>query len=186
MNLVAQSYGSNYKFNSSVNKLYFGFFKETLNANGYITWNTTSKCFNNNKLSGIFISVNSHADAYGSLENGGNPDGKMKDKDTFYLDRVLAHEMTHAVMMINIDSFNDLPQFIKEGTAELVHGIDDDRKPLIEYLANNPDALKNSLDIFDHGTGNTTMYAGGYMFLRWLAKQGAEHYSSSNLSVSKQ
>ena len=45
----------------------------------------------------------------------------------FYLDRVLAHELTHAIMAAKIDNFQDIPTFITEGMAELTHGIDDTR-----------------------------------------------------------
>lgn len=86
----------------------------------------------------------------------GNSDGRISGWDTCYLDRVLAHEMTHAVMWININGFNDLPQFITEGMAELTHGIDDDRKSRIEYLAQNPTALYDSLNLFDTGTGTSS------------------------------
>ena len=35
--------------------------------------------------------------------------------------------MTHAVMAANIKGFNDLHLYIKEGAAELIHGVDDTR-----------------------------------------------------------
>ena len=180
MNLVADSYGSNYNYSlGNANKLYFGFFNESSG-----TLNRTTTFYSGGKVSAIYISVNMNSAAYGSLENGGNSDGKIQGEDGFYLDRVLSHEMTHAAMSLNINGFGNLPQFIKEGTAELVHGVDDDRKSLIQSLAKNSTSLKNNLDLLDTGTGNTPMYAAGYMFLRYLAKQGAEHASSSNLSTS--
>ena len=51
--------------------------------------------------------------------NGGNA--------PFYNDRVLAHEMTHAVMdaTMNVGSMFASQQFFLEGTAELIHGADE-------------------------------------------------------------
>lgn len=113
-----------------------------------------------------------------------DPDGK----NSCYLDRTLAHEFTHAVMASNINYFHDLPEFITEGTAELVHGIDDESEYSILNLANNPYNLNLSLAM-ESGTGtvgDVDAYSGDYMFLRYLAKQGSEHYgSASSLAVSK-
>ncbi|MBR1730031.1 MAG: hypothetical protein IJ728_10970 [Selenomonadaceae bacterium] len=105
--------------------------------------------------------------------NGKSPKGEG------YLDRVVAHELTHAIMASKIDTFYDLPQFITEGTAELVHGIDDERGNIIEYLAGNASMLQNSLSL-EPGTGGNYEYASGFIFLRYLAKQGSEHYSNSS------
>ncbi|MBR0101937.1 MAG: hypothetical protein IJQ01_00385 [Selenomonadaceae bacterium] len=91
--------------------------------------------------------------------------------------------MTHAVMMAKVNGFWDLPQFITEGMAELTHGIDDTRTGTILNLAKSPSALKSSLALTS-GTGDTDAYAGGYMFLRYLAKYGSEHYGSSSSAVS--
>ena len=90
-----------------------------------------------------------------------------------YLDRTLAHEITHALMMANIDTFSSLPQFITEGSAELIHGIDDQRTYLIESLAGTASSLRSALNLLDTSTGNSSAYAGGYIFLRYLAKQAS-------------
>ncbi|MBD3879213.1 MAG: hypothetical protein SR1Q5_05955 [Quinella sp. 1Q5] len=99
-----------------------------------------------------------------------------------YLDRTLAHELTHVVMMSKVDSCRSLPQFILEGLAELTHGIDDLRTDVIKSLADNPTKLKSSLSL-STGSGNANAYAGGYIFLRWFAKQAALNYSSVNHSL---
>ena len=70
------------------------------------------------------------------MVNGGKGDGQISEDATFYLDRILAHEMTHAVMVINVDDFDNLPQFISEGTAELTHGIVDNRGGLGRNIEN--------------------------------------------------
>ena len=88
-----------------------------------------------------------------------------------YLDRVIAHEMTHAIMASAIPYFGQLPVYIKEGAAELVHGIDDLRTDtIIELLTTEKDTLKNILKGFSRPSGAQS-YAAGYVFLRYLAKQ---------------
>ena len=90
-----------------------------------------------------------------------------------YLDRTLAHELTHAIMAAKIDHFAQLPIFLKEGMAEITHGIDDFRKSTINGLVGSPTTLKNSLDLTNLNSGTVNNYAGGYIFLRYLAEQGA-------------
>lgn len=78
-------------------------------------------------------------------------------------------------MVANIYKFSYLPVFIKEGMAELTHGIDDFRTNSIEKLTGDYSLLAQSL-VFDEepvtisDVDNPT-YAGGYMFLRYLARQ---------------
>jgi len=51
-----------------------------------------------------------------------------------YFDRTLTHEMVHALMDANIVSVGELPASIKEGLAELIHGIDDVRTANIYHV----------------------------------------------------
>ena len=95
-----------------------------------------------------------------------------------YLDRTIAHELTHAVMMAKVNNFDELPKFITEGLAELTRGIDDIRTSAIKSLAKNPSTLQNSLSMSTGGT-TTYTYAAGYIFLRYLAKTGAENFSAT-------
>ncbi|SEH29561.1 flagellin [Selenomonas sp. KH1T6] len=98
-----------------------------------------------------------------------------------YLDRVLAHELTHAVMAANINNFNDLPAYIKEGMAEVVHGIDDQRTASIMKMVDpaNADDMKTMLETGESedsqsprvGGVATSSYAGGFVLLRYMAKQ---------------
>jgi flagellin len=98
-----------------------------------------------------------------------------------YLDRVLAHELTHAVMAANINNFKDLPAYIKEGMAEVVHGIDDQRTQSILKMVDPANAddmmtmLKTGKPDDDSaprvGGVSTSSYAGGYVLLRYMAKQ---------------
>lgn len=63
----------------------------------------------------------------------------------------------------------------------MVHGIDDFRGNVIKSLAGDNTSLKSSLSLIP-GTGGDYEYASGFMFLRYLAKQGSEHWSSSGNS----
>lgn len=86
-----------------------------------------------------------------------------------YLDRTIAHELTHAVMAVNINSMSGLPLYIIEGSAEFTHGIDDQRKATLSSL----DAGTFSSTFSSGGTsGTATPYAVGYAFLHYVNKAG--------------
>lgn len=104
---------------------------------------------------------------------GHGTDEGEEDRTTALLDRTLAHEFTHAIMASNIKYFHSLPQFVKEGSAELTHGIDDERGGSIFNLAYDSGKLTKALNLSDTGTGTSEAYSGGYMFMRYLAKQGS-------------
>ena len=108
-----------------------------------------------------------------------------------YLDRTLAHEFTHAAMAANISFFSQLPSYIKEGTAELVHGIDDQRlygpSGFQQIVATDGyDKLKTLFEAKSNttsapaGTDPELHYTGGYLLLRYLAKQAAVADNSSS------
>ena len=175
LNLIAQSYGNNFGFSSSssatVKEMYFGF----INENNNTLASTPYYYSNAGKATKLGMKVNMRY--YNSIPTG-NVDGESSVTNA-YLDRTLAHEFTHAVMATNINYFADLPEFISEGMAELTHGIDDERTSTINSLAGNANNLRNSLALVP-GTGTNVAYAGGYMFLRYLAKQSSEHYPTSS------
>lgn len=89
------------------------------------------------------------------------------------LDRTLVHELVHGIMASNIPYFGYLPGFLLEGgSAELIHGIDDKRGLDIMTYAQNPDILDEVLVNKSVTTGiPLEAYAGGYMFMRYFAKQ---------------
>lgn len=126
--------------------------------------------YNDGVTSKLELTVNMHY--YNNLDLT-DKNGAVKDNpNQLYLDRTLAHEMTHAIMAANIKNFNELPKYVKEGMAELVHGIDDYRKGKIQSLANAPDTLKDVLENSGAPTDDSA-YAAGYMVLRYMAKQAA-------------
>ena len=135
------------------------------------------------------------------FNNGFSEENGDSGSSAGYLDRVIAHEMVHGVMAANINMSGKLPKFISEGLAELVHGVDDDRKHEILDLTNtnyngrwssstgassnyNQRDLLNA--VFDMNNANTKMstytYGGGYMLLRYLAKQVADYSVSEGLA----
>jgi Ca2+-binding RTX toxin-like protein len=96
------------------------------------------------------------------------------------LDRVLAHELVHGVMASNVNYFSSLPDFLSEGgTAELVHGLDDENyDDMVEY-AQDPETFEEILTTkqFD-GESPYGIYPGGYIFMRYFAKQASGYKSS--------
>lgn len=111
-------------------------------------------------------------------QNGkSNYNGVMQrlSDETFeeYFDRTLTHELVHAVMNATIDNVWELPASIKEGMAELIHGIDDVRKNSIYNVLKSytPDEWWSDLLTRTTTYASDYTYAAGYVFLRYLAKQ---------------
>ncbi|MBQ3452058.1 MAG: flagellin, partial [Selenomonadaceae bacterium] len=107
---------------------------------------------------------------YNSIDTS-SEDGATSDPSAGYLDRTLAHEFTHAVMAANIYSFKDLPMYLKEGTAELVHGIDDERgSGFANLLTTDRSTLERIFSDGGTSADGEKPYSAGYMLLRYLAK----------------
>ncbi|MBR4151379.1 MAG: calcium-binding protein [Selenomonadaceae bacterium] len=104
-----------------------------------------------------------------------------------FLDRTLIHELVHGVMASNINYLGDLPMFLIEGgSAELIHGVDDERRDEIIGYIQKPDILEEILTTYlsynnlpddddddsdDDDDATYPIYAGGYTFMRYFAKQ---------------
>ncbi len=94
-----------------------------------------------------------------TLPNGTNPYGDM------YNDRIIAHEMVHAVMADQMSNYLSLPNWFKEGTAEFIHGADE--------------RIKNDVSIYGLAAvvaAGTSAIGGG-----WIAN--SQHYSGSYLAI---
>lgn len=115
------------------------------------------------------LTLNVNMDFYKDLDET-DVNGAIKGLTGGFLDRTIAHEMTHALMAANIEGWDKMPQFVAEGSAEVIHGIDDERKDSIQSLADSG-SFAGKLDITDTGTGDADSYAAGYMFFRYLARQ---------------
>lgn len=187
LDLIAESYGDSYVFDSNVGCRELNV--EFINANtGYAAIIEPIYTNGNKKLpSSLKLTINLYYyasdDDFNVEDTNGEPNWLGKRYNASYLDRSIAHELTHAVMQARIDYFNRLPTFITEGMAELTHGADDGA-----YI-DDIKALSSDYSKFEavlsgeniRGIGNSA-YAGGYMFLRWLAKQCSTS-KTNNLTV---
>ena len=144
---------------------------------------TMTITFDRNSSGSVLASANQYnltiySQAFASVDiNGGENSGKRTRGS--YADRILAHELTHAVMAANETSglWSSTLICVDEGIAELVHGVDDTRKGEIVNIAQSVNAAQlqkalyynryTSEDYYD-------AYAGGYMLFRYFAKQVAE------------
>lgn len=116
----------------------------------------------------LTVNMNYFADMKEDDVNGSSSGG--------YLDRTIAHEMTHAVMAANIEGFRGLYGCITEGAAEVVHGIDDVRN--IKAAADDIDGYITKTA----GTGDVKMYSGGYMMFRYMAAQSGGYSATESLT----
>ena len=160
LTLINDSFGINFNEpGTTVNSIDITFYNKADKQMAVTSYSTTQKCTE------LHLKIN--MEYYDSIDTS-NPNGLGKSSALTYLDRTIAHEMVHAVMAANFDYFNDLPVVFKEGSAELIHGIDDKRRDKIQSLATNSSALQSALN-----GSSTNTYAAGYIVLRYLAKQAA-------------
>ena len=186
LELIKESYGNNYSFDDTTSSATV----KSISVNFYNTSNSTlayvqySYDTSNGKATNLSLNINMKY--YGSLDTTDfDENGESSNASAGYLDRTLAHEFTHAIMAASINYFGNLPMFIKEGMAELTHGIDDERTSTITTLGNGSTSsisrLKAAVNVSNIKTShNTDEYAGGYMFLRWLAQRAADDSTSNN------
>ena len=175
LDLISESYGENFGFGSNSSATVKEINVEFYSANDGTICSTGTFTSIDGKTTGLQLSINTYycnsvSDSNGAITIGGAE---------YYLDRTLAHEMTHAVMAANIDNYSELPKIIREGMSELTHGIDDERKSDLQNLAGNSTLLKKALSLSTSyntvSSVDAPYFAAGYMFLRYLAKQGAEN-----------
>jgi flagellin len=120
----------------------------------------------NNGASGVLASVSGNASAMSlnldmdDFGTAATPDGGSA---SMYSDRIVAHEMAHAVMLSATSFDYDGASWFTEGTAELIHGAD-------ERLAGdiaNAGGVNNLVAAFD----STYKYSGGYAASRYMHAQ---------------
>lgn len=139
-----------------------------------------------------------------SMESESSP-GEYVNVPGEYLDNLLAHELTHAVMQAKFGlwgrfvKWSSLPKVIIEGTAELTRGVDKIREDMMsksieEHRKNNyltdildydnryeNDIIAHPIKVFfdkdDADSRNSAKYAASYMLLRYFAKQCATEES---------
>lgn len=87
-----------------------------------------------------------------------------------YNDRIIAHEMVHAVMSQTMN-FGSLPKWFKEGTAEFIHGADERLDADIYWngMSSVVNAIGNGTDTSWSNTSRH--YSSGYAAVRYLHDQ---------------
>ena len=168
LKLNEESYGIGFESSSAmVNEIGLFFYTGTSSSTTLAAvWNWSGS---GGQTTQLMLNVNMR---YYSGISDDNVDGEASGT-TGFLDRTLAHEFTHAVMATNVKYFQKLPDFIVEGIAELTHGVDDERGSRIFNIAYDADRLDSALDLSSSTALTTDTYAGGYMFMRYFAKQAA-------------
>ena len=129
-------------------------------------------------------SIDLHINAGGIVDlDSSDPNGKHSARDLSHYDRIMAHEIVHAVMFGAGLFKQNMPQFFTEGIAELVAGLDDydgysyyrgantfGTSDIFTGFASNSESLREALPL-EAGTGTQSAYAAGYMFLRYIGQQ---------------
>lgn len=84
-------------------------------------------------------------------------------------DRIIAHELTHAVMARSIN-MRDMPLWFVEGTAEFIHGADDRLNSDLNAIAGGTDAarVENLMNGYLTNDGSVQQYSAGYAAVRYL------------------
>lgn len=180
LELIEESYGFAYRFdapNASVRELDVEFVDDDNSALAQVhsRYNVSD-----GRATSLTLQINmKYYNELNSHDVNGSTAYNRGNIRASFLDRTLAHEFTHAVMAANIDFFSDLPAWLKEGTAELTHGISDERRADLEILAANPDKLHAALNptpdagqVRVHGV-LAPVYAAGFIFLHYFAKKVA-------------
>ncbi|MBR4152744.1 MAG: hypothetical protein IKT98_07265 [Selenomonadaceae bacterium] len=170
LDLISKSYGENYSFgkksSATTKKIYVEFIDdgdERMYA-GVSGWYDED-----GKISGLRLTINMKR-YEGFIENN-------LDEANINFDRVLAHELTHAVMYANVlynPVLKSLPGFVKEGLAELTIGSKNYRAKYIKALAEDATKFEDGLDVTKISTGESFMYGGGFVFFRYLARQAGD------------
>ena len=165
LELIEKSYGiSLTEAGSLVNRINFNFTYDFDSTLGYTTGSV------DRARHSIDITINLRHYLNASGEDGMEPATENR------LDRLLAHELVHAVMTANIDSDRNLPHFLKEGLAELVHGADDTRGgDLLKIVDRDNISGRNKAFALAAEEYNSECYEGGYALMHYFAKQSSDY-----------
>lgn len=186
LNMIKEGYGISFEDpGTTFSDMNLRFIRDTeLGILAYVNFSTA----NGQILRNRELVIN---ETYFENYNTSDPNGMPKDLwAKFYLDRIIAHELVHAVMGATMPGFGMLPLFLKEGAAELIHGIDDVRSFTINGILRSTtcqDVLRqysdptikyavNLLDGDKRKQNQEGFYVTGYLFLRWMAKQWRETF----------
>lgn len=152
LDLIKESYGLDFS-KATVKEMDVKLANE--GASGTLAYVTST--YSGGDATGLSLTVNmdyftniSSADTNG----GGNP--------AQYLDRVVAHEMTHAVTRALLGGSTSIAWYM-EGLAELTHGGDE--------RVRSGSSVSGMLGAAQGNSGTSDMYGGGYIALRYLENQ---------------
>lgn len=107
------------------------------------------------KYGDVHLNINMAAFSPGETRDGGSA--------PMYSDRIIAHEMAHAVMSRAMN-FDPLPDWFKEAAAELIHGADERVRSSV--------ASGNSIAAIVDGVADGNFkYEGGYIATRYMHDQ---------------
>ncbi|SHK70686.1 flagellin [Selenomonas ruminantium] len=166
LNMIKEAYGLSFQQNGvTINEIDVKFDKLTGSQANTLAY--VQPTFNSNgDATGLEMVIN--LTYYANLVEN-NVNGKTTTAGAGYLDRTIAHELTHAVMAANINKMASLPLYVIEGAAEFTHGIDDDRRASLSALT-----AGTISSVFSSGgaSGSTDPYTVGYTFLHYLNAQG--------------
>jgi flagellin len=98
------------------------------------------------------------------LDLTSDKDGKTGN---IYIDRVIAHELTHATMAATTNMWNQ-PTWFTEGVAECVHGGDDRVEGILSNGLNTVSGLTSTLS--SGWASNNDKYAAAYIATRYMNK----------------
>lgn len=143
--------------------------------------------FNGQKISLSFLEDRPFAEAFGDKYDiafnvsHDDPEGivnylnKSEENLRYFKSAIIAHEMTH-VMQGNFGLMSQSPLYMLEGMADLTAA---GNLNSMTKLASNYTKLAAYLDINNHFSEDSNVYAAGYMFWRYLMKQTSDSYDSS-------
>jgi|GEM_PF-90445 len=100
------------------------------------------------------------------------PDGaELMSTAGLYMDRLMAHEITHALMWLNT-GVTSIPMWYSEGLAEAVQGFN---RYTWNFVSSEDDRLRvshtninNDIQNMSPGMTDSTVYSAGYLFVSWL------------------
>ena len=171
LKLIEESYGSSFSFGSDGSAQAHNWYIEFPDTMPY-GWSASTGVYKSINMIYTGISME-----YFGGTNGYNSNGYSTNSSE-YLDRTIAHEMTHAVMGACIaDSVYDaIPLYLEEGMSELTIGADARRQSDFTTLASDADKLQSALGDSAGTTVdgvNSPIYSSGYMLLKYLAQQAS-------------
>jgi len=124
-------------------------------VSGYVN-GTTGQSYNQE----LHVDIDDHIPAVANSDGGSAP---------VYADRIIAHEMVHAVMGRAMN-FSSIPTWFKEGAAEFIHGADE--RVATDVAASSVASVRDQIgDGTNSAWGATSKdYSAGYMATRYLHK----------------